>query len=77
MNAAKSAKRLQVKQFVEFYLGNARQYVKTVVGYVPLPDEIYDLAGTRFINNKVGTVLAGKSQIGLNMETLFNREAGL
>lgn len=73
---AKSAKRSQVKQFVEFYLSNARQYVKTV-GYVPLPDEIYDLAGTRFINNKVGTVFAGKSQIGLNMEDLLSREAGL
>jgi phosphate transport system substrate-binding protein len=73
---AKAAKRSHVKQFVEFYLSNARQYVKTV-GYVPLPDEIYDLAGTRFVNNKVGTVFAGQSQIGLNMEDLLNREAGL
>jgi phosphate transport system substrate-binding protein len=73
---AKSVQRSPVKKFVEFYLTNARQDVKTV-GYVPLPDEIYDLAGTRLINNKLGTVFGGQSQIGLKIEDLLSREGGL
>jgi phosphate transport system substrate-binding protein len=76
VNAKSVQNRPEVREFVEYYLGNAREYTKTV-GYVPLPDEMYDIAGTHLKNNKVGTVFEGQSQIGFRMEDLLQREAKL
>jgi len=76
VNAKSVQNRPEVREFVEYYLGNAREYTKTV-GYVPLPDEMYDIAGTHLKNQKVGTVFQGQSQIGFKMEDLLQREAKL
>jgi len=58
-----SAKRPAVKQFVEFYLKNAKSLVKEV-GYVPLPDEAYALALKRFQNLVTGSAFSDPKNAG-------------
>lgn len=74
VNANSAKTKPEVREFVEYYLGNARELVKTA-GYVPLPDEIYQLAGSHFQKGKVGTVFAGQSQLNLKIEELLQKEA--
>jgi phosphate transport system substrate-binding protein len=74
VNAKSAQTKPEVREFVEFYLSNSRQLVKTV-GYVPLPDENYKIALTHFQNGKVGTVFAGQSQVSLKIEELLQKEA--
>ncbi|GIV95872.1 MAG: phosphate-binding protein [Herpetosiphonaceae bacterium] len=50
--------RPEVAQFVEFYLENAPQLVSEV-GYVPLPEEAYQLAKARVENRTTGTTFSG------------------
>ncbi len=71
---AKSTEKPEVREFVTYYLTNARQVVNTV-GYVPLPDEIYQTALTHLEQKKVGTVFAGKSELNLKIEDLLKKEA--
>jgi len=52
---AKSAKRPEVKAFVEFYLTHGPALVAEV-GYVKLPAGIYESAGKRFAAGRTGTV---------------------
>ncbi|MBC8874326.1 MAG: PstS family phosphate ABC transporter substrate-binding protein [Planctomycetes bacterium] len=49
-----SLKRPEVKQFIEFYLKNAAS-LATKVDYVPLPDEIYELARNHYQDRLTGT----------------------
>ena len=51
---AKSAKRPEVKIFVERYLENAADMAEAV-GYVGLPDEIYETATKHFTDGMTGT----------------------
>ena len=51
---AKSAKRPEIKLFVKHYLENAADIAETV-GYVGLPEEIYELCHKHFVQRKVGT----------------------
>lgn len=74
VNAKSAQTKPEVREFVEYYLGNARHLVKTA-GYVPLSDEIYQIASTHFHNGKVGTVFAGQSQLNLKIEELLQKEA--
>ena len=53
MNKA-SMNKAQVAEFVEFYLDNAADFAKQV-GYVPLPQPIYDAAKDRFFDGETGT----------------------
>lgn len=71
---AESAKRPEVKMFVEYYLANA-PFLADVVGYVPLPEASYGIARDHFINNRVGTVFKGESTINLTIEELLKEEA--
>jgi phosphate transport system substrate-binding protein len=61
-----------VAQFVAFYLDkrNATKLVKEV-GYVPLPDHVYDAFMLRFKERRLGTAFHG-SKIGLSVEQLLN-----
>ncbi|MBI4463194.1 MAG: protein sphX, partial [Acidobacteria bacterium] len=72
--SAKAAERPEVDAFVQFYL----QQVMTLaaeVGYVPLPDPIYELARKRFQTRHVGSAFGGKgSQVGVSLETLLAME---
>jgi len=73
---AKSAGKAEVKQFVEFYLGQAPLLVPQVK-YVPLPKEAYALALSHFHTGKLGTAFQGASTIGLKIEDLLRRESKL
>jgi len=73
---AQSAQRPEVKEFVDFYLGQGAQYVQEVK-YVPFNAAAYQTALGHFHNNKLGTVFAGSPQVGLKVEELLAREAKL
>ena len=49
-----SINKAQVNKFVEFYLDNAAEFAKQV-GYVPLPQAVYDAAKDRFYDAEAGT----------------------
>jgi phosphate transport system substrate-binding protein len=66
--------RPEVRLFVDFYLQNAPSLVREV-GYIPLPDEAYELALDR-VNRKVtGSVFAGGSQVGVSIQELLAKES--
>jgi len=68
-----SASRPEVRSFVEFYLKNGAPLVKEV-GYIALPDRAYELAAGRFQKRIAGSVFGGKSQVGVRIEDLLQRE---
>ena len=71
----KSADRPEVREFTKFYLTAGRPLVREV-GYIPLPDKVYDLALVRFEKRVVGSVFGGKgSQVGVTLENLLKAEA--
>jgi len=70
----KSAGKPEIKEFVEFYLKNAPKLVQQVK-YVSLPAQAYSLGLSHFQKGKVGTVFAGKPEVGVRIEDLLKREA--
>jgi len=59
-----------VGKFVEFYLKHAKTLVKEV-GYIPFPDETYQLALTRFQKRVTGSVFGGQgSTTGVSIDEL-------
>jgi phosphate transport system substrate-binding protein len=62
--------RPEVAQLVEYYLKEGRALVKEV-GYIPLPDEAYDLAAQRFQKRQTGSLYEGGSKIGVTVEQLL------
>ena len=72
----KSAKKPEVKEFVEFYLKHGGELSKEV-GYVNLPDKAYELALKNFQNRKLGTAFGGVAEVGVRVEDLLTREATL
>jgi phosphate transport system substrate-binding protein len=72
----KSADKPEVRQFVEFYMKNAPALVKEVK-FFPLPNQAYTTNLEHLNKKKVGTVFGGKSEVGLRIEELLRREAGL
>jgi phosphate transport system substrate-binding protein len=72
----KSAKKPEVKEFVEFYLKHGGELSKEV-GYVNLPDKAYELALKNFQNHKLGTAFGGVAEVGVRVEDLLTREATL
>jgi phosphate transport system substrate-binding protein len=70
-----SAKRPEVREFVQFMLQNG-ELVKEV-GYLPLPQQAYDLAWKHFSGGKLGTVFGGQSKVGITIDQLLAMEARL
>ena len=66
----KAAERPEIQNFVKFYLTHAKDLVKGV-GYVPLPDSLYDAAMKRFDARTTGSVYADKAAKGKTLEQLF------
>ena len=66
----KAAQRPEVSEFVKFYIENAGAFVEEV-GYVPLPDPVYDLVWRRFENRITGSAFLDRSTVGVNLETLL------
>lgn len=70
----KSAEREEVAKFVEFYLQHAAELAEEV-GYVPLPEEAYELARKRFAARKTGSMFGGKGATpGVSIEEILKRE---
>jgi phosphate transport system substrate-binding protein len=66
--------RREVQAFVDSYFTTGKALVSEV-GYVPLTDDIYELAQKHLADRKVGTAFgAGGSQVGLTLEALLARE---
>jgi phosphate transport system substrate-binding protein len=76
INAKNAQTKPALKAFVEYYLKNAEQVVGKV-GYIPLPADGYRLGQLHFVRGKVGTVFAGKAQIGVTIGELLRRRAEL
>lgn len=72
----KSADKPEIRQFVEFYMKNAPTLVKEVK-FFPLPNQAYATNLEHLNKKKLGTVFGGKSEVGLQIEELLKREAGL
>ncbi|WDT74005.1 MAG: PstS family phosphate ABC transporter substrate-binding protein [Candidatus Manganitrophus sp.] len=69
----KSANRPEVQRFVDFYLKNGTALTKEV-GYIALPDRAYELGAGRFQKRVAGSVFEGKSQVGVSIEALLQKE---
>jgi phosphate transport system substrate-binding protein len=70
----KALGRPEIAEFVQFYLTAGRPLVKEV-GYIPLPDAVYELALKRVQTRTVGSVFGGKgSQVGVTLEGLLSAE---
>ena len=73
VNAEHAKARPEITQFVEFYLQEAQALI-TEVGYIPLADEAYTLALSRFSASQTGTVFEGHSEVGVRVEDLLKRQ---
>jgi len=71
-----SAQRPEIQEFIKFYLTEGAQLVKEV-GYVPLPDQAYQLALKHFTDRKLGTVFGGVPEVGVTIDNLLAREGKL
>ena len=70
---ANSAKKPEVKKFVQYYLNNAPALVSSVK-YVPFGKASYNGILARFNSNKTGTVFGGEEAVGLKINDLLTRE---
>ncbi|MFN3681411.1 MAG: PstS family phosphate ABC transporter substrate-binding protein [Nitrospira sp.] len=69
---AESAKRPEVRQFVEYYLTEGPKLIAEV-RYVPLPAQAYKMAHERFVKGIVGTGFGGEPEVGLPVEEILKR----
>lgn len=67
-----SIKKPEVKTFVEFYLENTKHLVSEV-GYVALPDKVYELGLNRLNKGITGSVFSGRNTVGVKIEDLFTK----
>lgn len=71
---AKAAQDNEVlKEFVDFYLNEAPTVVAKV-GYVPLPEEAYQLANLQFIRGEVGTAFKGVPEPDITITEILRRQ---
>ena len=67
-----AAARSEVNDLIEFYLSPAGRLLPREVGYISLPDDVYDLALERFRARTPGSIFAGGgSQVGVSLEQLL------
>lgn len=59
--------------FVRYYMQNARNIVQ-VVGYVPLPDEAYNIGLAHFEDGTIGSAFGGEAQPNMTIEELMEME---
>lgn len=71
-----SLKKAEVKAFAEFYLAQAPKLVPQVK-YVALPAKAYEMGKAHLKANKLGTVFAGHSEVGMKIEDLMKKEASM
>ena len=71
-----SAKRQEVKDFIEFYLAHGSELAQEV-RYIPLPDAAYKMALQRFRDGRLGSGFGGTPEVGLPIEEILNRDPKL
>jgi phosphate transport system substrate-binding protein len=71
---SQALERPEMKLFMDFYLQNAPSLVREV-GYIPLPDEVYQMALDRVDRKITGSAFAGGSQVGVSIQELMARES--
>jgi phosphate transport system substrate-binding protein len=70
-----AAERLEVSKFVEFYLQMV-PHLAAEMGYIPLPETVYELVVSRFRMKVSGTVFgSGGSRVGVTIAELFAAES--
>ena len=74
VNAAAARENEALVRFTEFYLENAPEVVSEV-GYVPLPEEAYQINEVTFYRGEVGTVFDGQSQFNVTIPELLRKQA--
>ncbi len=71
--STKAYSRPEVKAFVEYYLENGKELV-VETGYVPLPDDVYDIAVKHIDGMITGTMFGGKGAThGISLADLMKR----
>lgn len=65
-----------LRDFVSFYIEKAPEIVSTV-GYVPLPEDAYNLDEVHFNRGKVGTVFGGEARLDLTIDEVLRKRAEL
>lgn len=70
--SAKSTRKQEVREFVNFYMKNAPELV-TEVKYFPLDNKFYELNLKHMQDNVLGTVFGGEASISLTIEELFTK----
>ena len=60
-----------LRAFVEFYLGSANRNLISETGYIPFPDNIYDLALERFLTGNTGTAFGGDDRLRGTVEEVL------
>ena len=73
VNKERAEENPALTDFVLYYMQNARNVVQ-VVGYVPLPDEAYNIGLAHFEDGKVGTVFGGEARPDMTIEELLELE---
>lgn len=66
-----AAERPEVRAFVEFYMAKENHSLVSEVGYVPLSDQLYQQAQTRFEERKTGSMFEGGSTVGVNLKDVL------
>ncbi|MEL6579257.1 MAG: PstS family phosphate ABC transporter substrate-binding protein [Cyanobacteria bacterium J06621_12] len=74
VNAAAARENDALVRFTEFYLENAPNVISEV-GYVPLPEEAYQINEVTFYRGEVGTVFDGQSQFNVTIPELLRKQA--
>jgi phosphate transport system substrate-binding protein len=69
-------KRPEITEFVEFMLTKGGPLVAEV-GYLPLPDQAYQLALKHVREGKLGSVFGGVPEVGVTIDELLAREGKL
>lgn len=57
-----AAKRPEIEEFVSYYLNEAKNLVGSI-GYVPIPDEMYEMARQRFADRKTGSIILADPKV--------------
>lgn len=73
VNAKAAQDKPELRAFVEFYLNNAPSLVRTI-GYLPLPQEGYDLAELQFTRGEIGTAFQGVPEPNITVTEVLRRQ---
>lgn len=66
--------RAPVAQFVNYYLQKDNSELVKQVGYISMPEPVYDAVQARFENQKTGTLFDGGSTVGVKIRDVLEKE---